>query len=84
MIMDIILLKFIQTNAYQENIQIKSLYDIQPHRYSRTAQLFDDFIKVLLNDSLVILDIYSASERPIKGIHKNYSRDNETKGTQKR
>ena len=42
----------------------------QPHRFSRTAQLFDDFIKVLKQtDSLIMLDIYSASERPIKGIN---------------
>ena len=42
----------------------------QPHRYTRTEQLFDDFIKVLLEvDSLILLDIYSASEQPIKGIN---------------
>ena len=42
----------------------------QPHRFSRTAQLFDDFIKVLKEtDSLILLDIYSASEKPIKGIN---------------
>ena len=42
----------------------------QPHRFSRTAQLFDDFIKVLAKaDSLILLDIYSASEKPIRGIN---------------
>ncbi len=42
----------------------------QPHRYSRTAQLFDDFISVLNKiDSLILLDIYAASEKPIKGIN---------------
>ena len=42
----------------------------QPHRFSRTAQLFDDFMKVLKKtDSLILLDIYSASEKPIKGIN---------------
>ena len=41
----------------------------QPHRFSRTAQLFDDFIQVLKKvDSLIMLDIYAASENPIKGI----------------
>ena len=41
----------------------------QPHRFSRTAQLFDDFVKVLKTvDSLILLDIYAASEKPIKGI----------------
>ena len=42
----------------------------QPHRYSRTAQLFDDFVRVLnKTDLLILLDIYSASEKPIRGIH---------------
>lgn len=41
----------------------------QPHRFSRTAQLFDDFIQVLKKvDSLIMLDIYAASENPIRGI----------------
>ena len=41
----------------------------QPHRFSRTAQLFDDFVNVLKKvNSLILLDIYSASEKPIKGI----------------
>ena len=42
----------------------------QPHRFTRTAQLFEDFIQVLnKTDSLILLDIYSASEKPIKGIN---------------
>ena len=42
----------------------------QPHRYTRTEQLFDDFVKVLSKvDSLILLDIYSASEKPIDGIN---------------
>ena len=41
----------------------------QPHRYTRTAQLYNDFIEVLsLPNSLFLLDIYEASETPIKGI----------------
>ena len=41
----------------------------EPHRYSRTQQLFDDFVKVLSKvDFLLLLDIYPASEKPIKGI----------------
>ena len=41
----------------------------QPHRYTRTAQLYDEFVDVLNRvDSLILLDIYSASEEPIKGI----------------
>ena len=42
----------------------------QPHRFTRTAQLFDDFVRVLSKtDLLILLDIYSASEEPIRGIH---------------
>ena len=57
--------------AYKEEYKNKKVCMIfQPHRFSRTAQLFDDFIKVLKQtDSLVMLDIYSASEKPIKGIN---------------
>jgi UDP-N-acetylmuramate--alanine ligase len=41
----------------------------EPHRYTRTQQLFDDFVKVLSKvDFLLLLDIYPASEKPIKGV----------------
>lgn len=41
----------------------------QPHRYSRTKELFDDFALCFNNaDVLFILDIYAASEAPIEGI----------------
>jgi UDP-N-acetylmuramate--alanine ligase len=38
----------------------------QPHRYTRTRDLFDDFAQVLNQaDVLVILEVYAASEQPI-------------------
>lgn len=38
----------------------------QPHRYSRTRDLFDDFVQALLGPDLVILlDVYSAGETPL-------------------
>ena len=41
----------------------------QPHRYSRTQELMDDFVVAFNNaDVLFILDIYPASEAPIEGI----------------
>jgi UDP-N-acetylmuramate--alanine ligase len=53
----------------QEYPKKKICMVFQPHRFSRTAQLFDDFINVLKKvDLLVLLDIYAASEKPIKGI----------------
>lgn len=40
----------------------------QPHRYSRTRDLFDDFVQVLSQvDVLVMLDVYAAGEQPIAG-----------------
>lgn len=43
----------------------------QPHRYTRTEKLWNDFIKVFIDnpvDELIITDIYPASEKPIEGI----------------
>ncbi len=41
----------------------------QPHRYTRTQLLMDDFATAFdLADSLVVLDIYAASEKPIPGV----------------
>ncbi|WP_237066184.1 UDP-N-acetylmuramate--L-alanine ligase [Microbulbifer guangxiensis] len=40
----------------------------QPHRYTRTRDLFEDFVQVLSQvDKLVLLDVYSAGEAPIPG-----------------
>jgi UDP-N-acetylmuramate--alanine ligase len=40
----------------------------QPHRYTRTHDLFEDFVRVLSSvDVLVLLDIYPAGEDPIVG-----------------
>ena len=40
----------------------------QPHRYSRTRDLFDDFAAVLSNvDALVLTEVYPAGELPIAG-----------------
>ena len=41
----------------------------QPHRYSRTADLMDEFASAFNNaDVLLVSDIYAASETPIEGI----------------
>jgi len=38
----------------------------QPHRYSRTRDLYEDFVEVLSQvDCLFLLDVYSAGETPI-------------------
>jgi len=40
----------------------------QPHRYSRTRDLYEDFVQVLDEvDVLLLLDVYAAGEDPIPG-----------------
>jgi UDP-N-acetylmuramate--alanine ligase len=40
----------------------------QPHRYSRTRDLYEDFVAVLSRcDVLLLLDVYPAGEEPIAG-----------------
>jgi UDP-N-acetylmuramate--alanine ligase len=40
----------------------------QPHRYSRTRDLFEDFAEVLSHvDALILLEVYAAGEAPIAG-----------------
>ena len=41
----------------------------QPHRYTRTQHLMDEFAKSFnAADSVFVLDIYAASEKPIEGV----------------
>ncbi len=41
----------------------------QPHRYTRTAHLMDEFARAFHQaDSVFVMDIYAASERPIEGV----------------
>ena len=47
----------------------KSWVVFQPHTYSRTKTLLNDFAKALLNfDNIIILDIYAAREKNTYGI----------------
>lgn len=40
----------------------------QPHRYTRTRDLYEDFVRVLSKvDVLLLLDVYPAGEEPIEG-----------------
>ena len=49
----------------------------QPHRYTRTQELMDEFALAFNNaDVLFVLDIYAASERPIEGITAEVLTDN--------
>ena len=59
--------------SYQIAKQIsreKIIVIFQPHRYSRTKILQNDFIKVLKKiDILFLLDIYPAGEKPIRNVN---------------
>jgi len=81
---------FIYDDYAHHPTEIKASYEIakhiaekkiivlfQPHRFSRTRDLYSDFIKVLNKiDILYVLDIYSAGENSIKKINsKNIVKD---------
>jgi UDP-N-acetylmuramate--alanine ligase len=54
-------------NTYKDS---RLLVIFQPHRYTRTRDLFDDFSAALSKvDALILLDIYPANERPINNIN---------------
>ena len=41
----------------------------QPHRYTRTFHLMDEFARSFMQaDSVFVMDIYAASEKPIEGV----------------
>jgi UDP-N-acetylmuramate--alanine ligase len=47
----------------------RMLVVFQPHRYTRTRALFDEFSRAFYqSDALVVLPIYAASEDPIEGV----------------
>lgn len=55
----------IKTNGYKRLVAV-----FQPHRYTRTRDLFYEFTEAFYGvDRLYILDIYPAGETPIKGIN---------------
>ena len=56
-------------SAARATLQRRLVVAFQPHRYSRTAQLLDEFGPAMKDaDVIVLADIYAASEEPIPGI----------------
>ena len=56
-------------NAARRAYEGRILVAFQPHRYSRTQNLFDEFTRAFNNaDQLFLTDIYAAGEKPIPGI----------------
>lgn len=55
--------------AKHSSVGRRTVVVFQPHRYTRTRELMDEFVVSFNNaDVLFILDIYAASEAPIEGI----------------
>jgi UDP-N-acetylmuramate--alanine ligase len=56
-------------NAARRAYEGRILVAFQPHRYTRTELLFDEFTRAFNNaDQLFLTDIYAAGEKPIPGI----------------
>ncbi len=56
-------------NAARRAYSQKVIVAFQPHRYTRTESLFDEFSRAFNNaDDVYITDIYAAGEKPIEGI----------------
>ncbi len=48
--------------------ELRLVVIFQPHRYTRTNDLFEDFVEVLSDvDYLILLEVYAAGEKFIKG-----------------
>lgn len=60
-------------NTIKESFSSRVISVFQPHRFTRTSILFDEFVRVLSGvlgdvDMLFLLDIYPAGEKPIEGV----------------
>jgi len=56
-------------SAIREGFGARTLVVFQPHRYSRTQALLEDFGRAFfLADQVIVTDVYAAGERPIDGI----------------
>ncbi len=56
-----------------EGARGKVIAVVQPHRYTRLADLFDDFCTCFNDaDTVIVADVYAAGETPIAGIDKEH------------
>jgi UDP-N-acetylmuramate--alanine ligase len=56
--------------AVSESIPGRLIVVFQPHRYTRTRELFDEFLSAFDRaEMLFLMDIYPAGEKPIEGVH---------------
>ncbi len=55
-------------DAAQNGFDRRVVVAFQPHRYTRTQSLFDDFTRAFNKaDLLIVTDVYAAGEQPIAG-----------------
>ncbi len=55
--------------AAREGLKRRLLVAFQPHRYTRTRDLFDDFLEAFDDaDTLFLTEVYPAGEEPIEGV----------------
>lgn len=58
-------------NIIPDNSDAKIIAVMQPHKYSRLHDLFDDFCTCFNDaDTVLVADVYAAGEAPIKGAEK--------------
>ncbi len=57
-------------NAVSDIVKGRTIVVFQPHRYTRTRDLFNEFVNAFDSaDRLYLMDIYPAGEKPIEGIN---------------
>ncbi len=55
--------------AAKEGWGKRTVVVFQPHRYSRTKELYQDFLSAFYDaDKLILTDIYPAGEKPVEGV----------------
>ena len=60
----------LKTSCFNSNSEGKLIALFEPHRYSRTKDLLNDFSEAFIAaDEVVVGDIYPAGEKPIEGIN---------------
>jgi UDP-N-acetylmuramate--alanine ligase len=56
-------------SAIREGFGARTLVVFQPHRYTRTQSLLEEFGRAFfLADHVIVTDVYAAGERPIAGV----------------
>ncbi|HEX5045241.1 MAG TPA: UDP-N-acetylmuramate--L-alanine ligase [Candidatus Polarisedimenticolaceae bacterium] len=56
-------------SAIREGFGARTVVVFQPHRYSRTQALLEEFGRAFfLADQVIVTDVYAAGERPIEGV----------------